>query len=191
MTHEHHDPYEKTIFGFWVYLLTDFIMFATLFAVYAVLRDSTFGGPGAKDLFNLPLVLVQTLLLLGCSLTSGVASVYAHRGNKNGTLLYFAITFALGFIFLWMGLADFHRLIAMDASWKVSGFLSGYFSLVGTHTVHILIGLAWIVVLLLPVIKQGLNDVHIKRITCLRMFWQFMNIIWIFIYTIVYLVGVN
>ena len=191
MSHEHHDPYDKTVFGFWVYLLTDFIMFATLFAVYAVLRNNIFGGPSAPELFKLPFILVQTLVLLVCAFTSGVAGVYAHRQHKRGVMTFLIITLALGAIFFAMGMMDFVRLIDIGASWQRSGFLSGYFTLIGTHTAHIAFALLWVIVLLIPLFKENLNSMHIRRITCLRMFWQFLNLIWVFIYTIIYLVGVH
>ena len=168
-----------------------FIMFATLFAVYAVLRNNTFGGPSGKELFNLPYVFVQTLILLGASLTSGIGGVYAHRENKKSAMMWFGVTFLLGATFLAMGVMDFARLINMGAVWQVSGYLSAYYSLIGTHTVHVIIGLIWIIVLMIPVVKYGLEAVHVKRLTCLRMFWQFINVVWVFIFIVVYLMGVN
>ncbi|MBS0629251.1 MAG: cytochrome o ubiquinol oxidase subunit III [Verrucomicrobia bacterium] len=187
----HHDPYSKTIFGFWLYLLTDFILFGTLFAVYAVLKDSTFGGPSAQDLFSRRFAFFESIVMLTISFTVGLAGAYCHRGNKKLTVLYLWITFLLGALVLWMQFDEFHRVLAQGHSWKNSAFLSAYFSLVGTHSIHIIFGLLWIPVLLVPIWRGYFNFVNLRRITCLKMFWQFLNIVWICIFTIVYLIGVN
>lgn len=187
----HHDVYSKTVFGFWIYILTDFILFGVLFATFAVLKNSTFGGTPPAQLFNLPRVLVQTFILLTSSFTIALGGAYAHRKNKSATLVTFLITFALGLVFVIMQHSEYAQLIASGNSWQRSAFLSAYFTLVGTHTLHMLFALLWVIVLMIPVIGQGLTPVSIKRITCLRMFWQFLNIVWIFIFTIVYLLGVK
>ncbi len=182
----HHDTYSKTVFGFWVYLLTDFMLFAALFATYAVLSKSTFGGPSARDLFTLSPVFIQTLLLLTCSLTTGLASAYAHRKNKKGTIFYFITTFVLGVFFLGLQMTQFKQLIIQGHGWNQSAFLSTLYTLIGTHTLHIVFGLLWIPLLL------WLNDYTkrgLQRIACLKMFWQFLNLIWVFIFTLVYLLG--
>jgi cytochrome o ubiquinol oxidase subunit 3 len=186
----HHDIYSKTIFGFWLYLLTDFILFASLFATYAVLYKGTYGGPSGRELFDMQGVLLQTLILLTSSFTSGIAGALAHRKKKIGTIALFLITFVLGWIFTWMEFDEFSRFIQMGNSWKRSAFLSAFFTLVGTHAIHMLFALAWVIILLIPVIREGLNGVTIRRLTCLRMFWQFLNIVWIFIFTMVYMGGV-
>lgn len=187
----HHDIYSKTIFGFWVYLLTDFMMFATFFATYAVLCNNTYGGPSAGELFNLPYTLIQTLLLLVSSLTIGLAGAFAHRKHKNWTIALFGVTFLLGIVFMGMELTEFTRFVNEGNSWQRSAFLSVFFTLVGVHGLHVLFGLLWFIVLLPPVWIHGLTPVSVRRLTCLRMFWQFLNIIWVFIFTIVYLMGVN
>lgn len=196
MSHEqypdtHHDPYSKTIFGFWMFLLTDFILFGTLFAVYAVLRDSTFGGPTAQQLLSRSYAFGESFLLLTAGFTSGLAAAYSHRENKNMTIFYFLITFIIGLAVFWMQMHEFHQIIAQGYSWKTSAFLSAYFSLIGTLSIHILFGLLWIPVILFSVWKEGVNQVNLRRIMCLKMFWQFINIVWIVIFTIVYLMGVN
>lgn len=186
----YHDHYSRSVFGFWMYILSDFILFGTLFATYAVLHENTFGGPGAKDLFHLPFTLVQTLILLTSSFTVGLAGAAAHRNHKNLTLALFGLTFLLGIAFMGMEYAEMSRLVSAGHSWKTSAFLSAYFSLVGTHGVHVLFGILWIVVLLYPVWRSGITPVDIRRLTCLRMFWQFLNIVWVFIFSLVYLMGV-
>ena len=190
--HSHEEEvYSRTIFGFWLYLLTDFVLFATLFAAYAVLHNNTFGGPDAKSLFSLPFTLTQSLILLVSSLTMGIAGTFVHKNRTKAALWFMAITFVLGFVFAWMGCADFSRLVDMGASWKRSAFLSMYFTVVGTHMIHIFFGLLWIILLAIPLFKDGIKPISLKRITCLRMFWQFVNVIWIFIFSIIYLMGVN
>lgn len=194
-THENypdafHDTYAKTIFGFWVYLMTDFILFGALFATYAVLCDSTFGGPSAKDLFLSSFTLIQTLALLTCSLMAGLAGASAHRKQKNTTLVFFGLTFLLGAIFLGMMMGEFSRLIQAGSTWDRSAFLSAYFTIVGTHGLHVVFGLLWTIFLLVPVFREGVSNVSIRRLTCLRMFWQFLNVVWIFVFSFVYLLGV-
>ncbi|EDV18422.1 uncharacterized protein TRIADDRAFT_35138 [Trichoplax adhaerens] len=186
----HRGVYSKTIFGFWVYLLSDFMLFATLFAAYAVLRNATYGGPTAKDLFNIHYTLIQTVVLLCASLTAGMGGVFAHKRRKIPTIICFTLTFIVGLVFMAMEWGEFTHLIASGSGWQRSAFLSSYFTVVGTHGLHVIFALLWVIVLLPPVFKDGLNPVNIRRLTCLRMFWQFLNVVWIFIFTIIYLMGV-
>ncbi|MBS0603443.1 MAG: cytochrome c oxidase subunit 3 [Verrucomicrobia bacterium] len=185
----HHDTYSRTIFGFWLYLMSDFILFGALFATYIVLSDSTFGGPSARELFQLPFTFVQTLVLLLSTLTVGLAGASAHRKNRNWTIALFSVTFVLGIVFLWMQLHEFAGYLTAGNGWKRSAFLSGYFTLVGTHTLHVLFGLLWMIVLIIPVCLEGISHVSVRRLTCMRMFWQFLNIVWVFIFSFVYLLG--
>lgn len=185
----HHDIYTKTIFGFWLYLLTDFILFASFFATYAVLYTGTYGGPSVAGLFDLPFVLMQTCVLLTSSFTAGLAGAFAHRKEKNRTILLFVLTLLLGLMFTWMELKEFHHLIQQGNSWQRSAFLSAFFTLVGTHSAHMLFAMLWTIVLLIPVFQEGLTSVSIRRLTCLRMFWQFLNVVWVFIFTMVYMGG--
>ncbi len=187
----HHDIYSKTIFGFWVYLLTDFILFGTIFATYAVLRNNTFGGPAIQDLFHPPCVLLQTFLLLSSSFTAGMGGAYAHRKDRKSVLWAFFFTFLLGALFLWLSLTEMERLIHAGFGWQKSGFLSAYFTLIGTHSLHLLFALLWTLVLAWPVYREGVSFVSVRRLTCLKMFWQFLNVVWIFIFSFVYLMGVK
>ena len=194
MTHEHfpdthHDPYSITLFGFWVYLLTDLMMFATLFAAYAVLQGGTAGGPSAREIFHLPFTLIQTFLLLLAAFTSGLARVAVHRYLSRWTILLFALTFLAGAAFMGMELTELTRLVKEGNGWDRSAFLSAFFTLVGTHGLHVLFGLLWTIVLLVPVWRHGLTPVSKRRLSCLSMFWQFLNVVWIFIFSIVYLLG--
>jgi len=179
----------KTTFGFWVYLMTDCILFASLFATYAVLHTNTYGGPGAAALFSLPFVLTETLILLTSSFTTGLAMLAAHRGRSKQVMLWLTITFALGIAFLVMEVSEFRSLVQEGNSWQRSGFLSAFFTLVGTHGLHITTGLIWMSVLVAKILRRGLTGANLRRLTLLSMFWHFLDIIWIFIFTIVYLMG--
>lgn len=186
---ERHEADSKTIFGFWVYLMTDCVLFASLFATYAVLHNNTFGGPSGRDLFSLPFVLIETLVLLTSSFTCGLGILAARRRDKSQVVAFFGVTFLLGVFFLTMEITEFHHLYVEGHSWRRSGFLSAFFTLVGTHGLHIMTGLLWMAVLLIQVIRRGLKAATVRQLTMLSLFWHFLDIIWIFIFTIVYLLG--
>lgn len=179
----------KTMFGFWVYIMTDCVLFASLFATYAVMHNSTFGGPNAKDLFSLRYVMAETFILLASSYSVGIALLMAKRGRKDISLILVAVTFLLGLSFLTLELNEFRHLVLEGNSWRRSGFLSSYFTLVGTHGLHITAGLIWMAVLGWNLLNQGLNHLNLKRFAMLAIFWHFLDVIWIFIFTIVYLMG--
>ncbi|MBA3757679.1 cytochrome o ubiquinol oxidase subunit III [Candidatus Saccharibacteria bacterium] len=180
---------DKTVFGFWVYLMTDCILFASLFAVFVVLRGNTFGGPSGAELFSLPFVLLETLILLTSSFTAGLAMLAVHRRDNNQVLAWFGITFALGLSFLGLELYEFANLYQEGNGWQRSGFLSAFFTLVGTHGLHITTGLLWMGVMMIKIYRQGISIASAKRLTMLSLFWHFLDIVWIFIFTIVYLAG--
>ncbi len=179
----------KTVFGFWMYLMSDCMLFATLFGTYAVLHDNTFGGPGADELFSLPHSLLETIILLTSSFTCGLAMLAAHREDTLKSILCFGITFLLGFSFLGLELKEFGELVEGGNSWQRSAFLSSYFTLVSTHGLHITFGLIWMAVMMAQISFRGLKPITIKRLTCLSLFWHFLDIVWIFIFTFVYLMG--
>lgn len=179
----------KSIFGFWVYLMTDCVLFASLFATFVVLRKSTFGGPGGEDLFSLPFVLIETLILLTSSFSCGLAIVAARRGHTSQVMQWFGVTFLLGLAFLALELGEFSHLVVDGNSWRASAFLSAFFILVGTHGFHITVGLIWMGCMMVAVWRRGLEGVNLRRLICLSLFWHFLDIIWIFIFTIVYLYG--
>lgn len=179
----------RSIFGFWVYLMTDCVLFASLFATFAVLRHSTYGGPSGAQLFSLPYALTETLILLTSSFTCGLGILAARRGLKKPVLLLFAITFLLGVAFLALELSEFRHLAREGNSWRRSAFLSGFFTLVGTHGLHISVGLIWMAIMMIRVLVGGLSRADVRRLTMLSMFWHFLDIVWIFIFTIVYLMG--
>lgn len=183
------ESYARTVLGFWVYLISDCILFGTLFATYAVLRNSTFGGPSAQELFHLPYALLETFILLLSSFTSGIALWGAYKKNKQMALSFFFFTFCLGFLFLLLELQEFHNLIRDGNSWSRSAFLSSYFALVSTHGAHIFFGLFWMLVMMIQIIFQRFSLILLRKLTCLTLFWHFLDIIWIFIFTFVYLAG--
>jgi len=187
----HQEAYSKTIFGFWVYLMTDCVLFATLFATYAVLHTSINGGPSSQELFNLPFALTETLILLTSSFTCGLAALAAHHGKKITVIVWFAITFLLGISFLAMELTEFTHLVHEGNSWERSAFLSSFFTLVATHGLHITTGLLWMSVVMIQIMNRGITINTLRRLTCLSMFWHFLDIVWIFIFTVVYLMGVK
>ncbi len=179
----------KTVVGFWIYLMTDCVLFATLFATYAVLHNNTFGGPGAGDLFSLPFVLAETVILLTSSFTAGLAVLAARQGSRPQVVAWFGLTFLLGAAFLTLELTEFTNLVHEGNSWQRSGFLSAFFTLVGTHGLHIATGLLWMLAMLVQVLRRGLTQPTVKRLVLLSLFWHFLDVVWIFIFTMVYLMG--
>lgn len=181
---------QRKSLGFWIYLMTDCLLFATLFATFAVLRTSTFGGPSGAELFDLNFVLAETMILLVSSFTIGLAVLAAARGLKQQTLLWLIATAMLGAIFLGMELWEFSHLINEGNGWQRSAFLSSYFVLVGTHGLHIAVGLLWLIVVTIRLWRFGAKETDLHRLTLLGVFWHFLDIVWIFIFSIVYLIGV-
>lgn len=181
----------KTYFLFWVYLMTDLLMFAGLFAAFSVLRHSTFGGPTEKDVYHLPLVLAETFILLISSYTAGIAIYFANKGKLKAVVALLCLTGILGVSFLALELSEFASLIKDGNSFHRSAFLSSYFSLVGTHGLHITAGLLWLAILIVFLLKRGLRESMVRKITLFGIFWHFLDIVWIFIFTIVYLMGVS
>ena len=179
-----------TVFGFFAYLMTDFVLFAGLFATYAVLRSGTFGGPAASALFNAPFALTETLLLLTSSFTCGLMLLAARKGNANTVIAGLFATFMLGTAFVWMEISEFAALVAAGNGPAKSAFLSSFFTLVGTHGLHVSIGLLWILALIIAIARRGLTRGNMRKLALFALFWHFLEIIWIFIFTIVYLMGI-
>jgi cytochrome o ubiquinol oxidase subunit 3 len=181
---------QKSFLGFWIYLMTDLLMFAGLFATFAVLRTNTFGGPSGRDIIDLPYILAETLILLVSSFLCGLAVLAAINGQAKRAIWFLGITFLLGATFLGMELFDFHHLFVEGNSFQRSGFLTAYFALVGTHGLHITVGLLWMSILWVYIFTQGLTEGVKRKLTLLGIFWHFLDLVWIFIFTIVYLMGV-
>lgn len=188
--HGESEATSTTVFGFWVYLMSDCVLFGTLFAVYAVLAPNTAGGPTPGELFELPFVLTETFLLLFSSVTFGYGMLAARAGRRRATLLWLAVTFAFGAGFLGMELHEFGKFVAEGAGPQRSAFLSGFFGLVGTHGLHVAAGLAWIVAMMAQVVLYGFEEAVLRRLMCLSLFWHFLDVVWICVFTIVYLLGV-
>ncbi|KFD17575.1 MULTISPECIES: cytochrome o ubiquinol oxidase subunit III [Tatumella] len=187
--HGHHDAGANKVFGFWIYLMSDCIIFATLFATYAVMVHNTAGGPSGKNFFELPYVLGETALLLFSSITYGFSVIAMNRNSKNAVVGWLVLTFLLGLGFIGMEINEFHHLIAEGWGPQRSGFLSAFFTLVGTHGLHVTCGLIWMLVLMYQVATRGLNAANRTRIMCLSLFWHFLDVVWICVFTIVYLMG--
>lgn len=179
-----------TALGFWIYLMTDIILFASLFATYLVLRDGTYGGPSGKDIFDMPFVLAETIILLISSFVCGLVMLAMRQARKKLVLLGLGITFILGAAFLVLEISEFTMLASEGHSWQASAFLSAFFTLVGTHGAHITVGLLWILVIAWQVFRRGFTKGVMRRLTLFGLFWHFLDIVWIFIFTIVYLLGV-
>jgi cytochrome o ubiquinol oxidase subunit 3 len=176
-------------FGFWIYLMTDLIIFAVLFACFIVLRGNTFGGPTAKELFQLPLVLLETVILLTSSFTCSLGMYAINRKQKNWAINWFIVTFLLGVAFLYIEIYEFIDFVERGASWQRSAFLSSFFTLVGTHGFHIFMGLLWMVVMMFRIALRPLGHHSISKIFCMTLFWHFLDFVWIFIFTVVYGIG--
>jgi cytochrome o ubiquinol oxidase subunit 3 len=189
LAHEPH-PENGTSLGFWLYLMSDCLIFAALFATYGVLGRSYAAGPTGKELFDLGLVALNTAFLLMSSITFGFAMLQKQRNNVGGTLKWLAITGVLGAAFLVVELYEFYHLIHLGATPQRSAFLSSFFTLVGTHGIHVTFGLIWLITLMVQIKKHGLIHENKRRINCLSMFWHFLDVVWIGVFTFVYLMGV-
>jgi len=187
---EHHPEGGSTMLGFWIYLMSDCLIFAALFATYGVLGHSYAGGASPREVFELPLVAVNTAMLLFSSITYGFAMLSMERGSKSQTLIWLAITWLFGAAFIGIELHEFAGLIAEgNGPWR-SGFLTSFFSLVGTHGLHVTCGLIWMIVLMVQTANKGLIPANKRRLMCLSMFWHFLDVVWIGVFTFVYLMGV-
>ncbi len=186
--HEHAEG-GSTMLGFWIYLMSDCLIFAILFATFGVLGGSYAAGPGPKDLFDLPLVALNTAMLLFSSITYGFAMLAMQRGNARQVQAWLAVTGLFGLAFLSIELYEFSHMIMEGATPQRSAFLSSFFTLVGTHGLHVTFGLIWLVTLMVQVGRRGLIPANQRRLTCLSMFWHFLDVIWIGVFTFVYLMG--
>jgi cytochrome o ubiquinol oxidase subunit 3 len=178
------------LFGFWIYILSDCILFATLFAAFVVLRNNLYGGAGFKQFINLHYVLIETLALLTSSFTYGLAIISFYQKKFMTTVSWLMATLLLGFTFIYLELSEFVQLYQDGYTWQHSAALSSFFTLVGTHGLHVFIGLIWLTVMVFQLFSFGLTDNMRKRMTYLGLFWAFLDIVWVFVFTIVYLMGV-
>lgn len=181
--------HEQRALGFWLYLMSDAVIFALLFATYVIMVNNTAGGPAGRDLFDLRNAGIETALLLVSSTTFGFASLASKTGNRGAVIAWLVVTFVLGAGFVFLELREFAGMIAAGAGPDRSGFLSAFFTLVGTHGLHVSMGLAWIVVLCGQVMIKGLSVPVVSRLFRLGLFWHFLDIAWVGIFSIVYLPG--
>ena len=188
--HDHGSAHASPVLlGFWIYLMSDALLFAALFATYGVLSTSFAGGPAPRDIFELELVALNTAILLVSSITYGFAMLAMEKGRQTAVKGWLALTALLGISFVSIELYEFGVLIGEGATPQRSGFLSAFFTLVGTHGLHVTVGIIWIGIMLVQVGRHGLNAVNRRRLTCLSMFWHFLDVIWIGVFTFVYLMG--
>ena len=187
----HHEEGASTTIGFWIYLMSDCLMFAVLFAVFGVLGQSYAAGPGPQALFELHLVAINTAFLLLSSLTFGFAMLSTLAGRQGPAMMWLGATLVLGLAFLAVEIYEFHHLIHLGAGPQRSAFLSSFFALVGTHGLHVAFGCLWLVTRMVQITRYGLTGANIRRMTCLSMFWHFLDVIWIGVFTFVYLLGME
>jgi cytochrome o ubiquinol oxidase subunit 3 len=176
-------------YGFWIFILGDIIMFAALFAAYAVLRDNTADGPTGAELFNLPNVFIETMCLLFSSYTCGLGALSAERRQPTRFLMFAAVTFVLGAAFLFIEATEFARMVAIGAGPSRSAFLSAFFTLVGMHGVHVTSGLIALIYLVAQMLTMGLQPAVLRRLLCWSLFWHALDIVWVGVFTLVYLMG--
>lgn len=181
---------DTKVFGFWIYLMTDLVIFAVLFAAFIVLRTNTFGGPSGQELFSLSTAFAETMILLTSSFTCALGMLAVHRGEKRPAIFWFLLTFALGASFLFIEISEFTEFARAGNSWRRSAFLSSFFTLVGTHGLHITSGLLWMGVAMCQIALRPLTHHNVSRILRMALFWHFLDFVWIFIFTVVYGMGI-
>ncbi|WP_246942973.1 cytochrome aa3 quinol oxidase subunit III [Bacillus pinisoli] len=177
------------ILGFWIFLGAEIILFATLFAVYGVLNQNYAGGPTHQDIIMVKEVMIQTLLLLISSFTCGVAIWQMRRNNLKGLITWLVITLLLGLGFLVMEINEFMHYVHVGATMQTSAFLSSFFVLLGTHGLHVAMGIGWAVLIIMQLLKRGLTPVTARKVFIIGLYWHFLDVVWIFIFTFVYLKG--
>jgi cytochrome o ubiquinol oxidase subunit 3 len=176
-------------YGFWIFLLSDIIMFSGLFAAYAVLWQNTAGGPTGRELFHLREVFIETGCLLLSSYTCGLGALSAERQHRDRFYLFAALTFLLGAAFLYIEISEFAGMIAEGAGPSRSAFLSAFFTLVGMHGAHVTSGLLWLLYMVAQVAVKGLRPHVLQRLLCFSLFWHALDIIWVGVFTMIYLMG--
>ncbi len=193
---EHHTPHHheekvasKVTFGFWVYLMTDAILFAGMFATYAVLHNNTYGGPGIAQVATLDHILIQTLILIVSTFTYGLSFIALHRGRNSQLVLWLLVTFLLGLAFVGIEIKDCTSIVQSGYTWQTSAFLSAYFMILSIHAIHITVGLVWMVILLIQLSMQDMTTMMKTRFTCLSLFWNFITLMWLIIFSLIFLMG--
>ncbi len=177
------------IFGFWVFLGAEIVLFATLFTTYLVYLHHTAGGPTPKDLFDVKEFMIETFLLLVSSFTCGIATHELRRGNRSGLIVWLIITLLLGAGFVGMEINEFVHYVHEGATIQTSAFLSGFFILVGTHGCHVTLGIFWMISIIIQLATKGINPTTARKTFIVGIYWHFLDVVWIFIFTAVYLTG--
>lgn len=178
------------ILGFWLFLATDMLLFGCLFATYLVLRTHTDGGPTPRDIFDIPGFTAETALLLTSSFTGGLSTLAMRSGNRRIVVLLLGLTMLLGLGFIGLEVQEFIADVGRGATWSRSGFLSAFFTLVGTHGTHVSIGISWMFLTMLQVARKGITPITARKVFIVNLYWHFLDVVWVFIFTIVYLSGV-
>jgi len=188
--HGHEEHEQLKVLGFWIFVVTDCILFGSLFATYAVMMHSFAGGPTGKELFELPGIIASTFILLTSSFTSGLAVLAMNKGKVKELISWLAVTALLGLAFVVLEVNEFAHLMHEGVTMGTSGFWSAFFTLVGTHGLHVSVGLFWMVALMIQLKRRGITPVTRRKVTNLSLYWHFLDVVWIFLFTVVYLMGV-
>jgi cytochrome o ubiquinol oxidase subunit III len=188
--HHHEDHESIKVLGFWLFLVTDCILFGALFATYAVLWDHTAGGPTGKELFEVPGFVAETFILLTSSFTSGLAVLAMYKGKTKGLIGWLIVTALLGLSFVGLEINEFRIMVHEGATISTSAFLTAFYTLVSTHGLHVSIGLVWMTAIILQLRRHGITNVTKRKVTIISLYWHFLDVVWIFLYTAVYLMGV-
>lgn len=181
---------QTKILGFWIFLATDLILFACLFATYVVMRTHVDGGPTTNSLFDVPGFTAETFILLTSSFTGGLATYAMRRGNKKQLIGFLLVTILLGLSFITLEVTEFAKYVGDGATMSRSGFLSGFFTLVGTHGCHVSVGILWMIGLVFQISRRGITSVTARKVFMVNLYWHFLDVVWVFIFTVVYLTGV-
>jgi len=189
--HEGHEVHESIkIEGFWLFLVSDVLLFGALFATFIVLRTHYAGGPTGKDIFDVQEFTIETFVLLTSSFTSGLATLEMNKGHVKGTIIWLIITALLGFTFVGFEIDEFSTLVNEGYAMSTSAFLSAFFALVGTHGSHVSFGLIWMIALIIQTAWRGFTPITKRKLSIISLYWHFLDAVWIFIFTVVYLIGV-
>ncbi len=188
--HTQQQENSKDVFGFWIYIMSDCVLFACLFATFTVLRHHTYGGPGMKQIIDLPYVLTETIFLLSSSFTYGMSILSMYANHRQRVMGWLMATFLLGLVFVVMEINEFTHLLLAGHGPQTSAAMSAFFTLVGTHGFHVSIGLLWMLLMMVQLSIFKLTPATRRRLTYLGLFWAFLDIVWIFVFTVVYLMGV-
>src|SRR5690606_2126296 len=188
--HGHHDQESLKQFGFWLFMITDVILFATLFATFVVLRGNTASGPIGAELIEMNGINVSTFILLTSSFTSGLALLSMNKGDKKGLILWLAVSALLGLSFIYLEVNEFIHLVHEGANIGTSAYWSAFFTLVGTHGLHVSIGIVWMTAIIFQIARRGITPVTKRKVNIISLYWHFLDAVWIFVFSIVYLMEV-